>query len=681
MKRTKSESDRENASQSTRPTGNQRETASSNAQADLVPLLHRAVGNQAVHSFVRDERRFSSESANDDGERVTERSVPKSGVRGRRSEGGAGAGPVEERSSEPTSDMCPRCVRRYWASKPLNCAECERSLGNTGADQTLQRSMDREAIQPKLKIGDPNDRYEREAEQVAHRVVNTEESEQPVDAVAESRRKRTGGGVSAVDGRSERRIRSLKGSGRSLSEAERSFFEPQFGRSFDDVRIYTGKQAAKLNDALNARAFTYGQNIYFGPGNYRPETPAGRKLLAHELTHVVQQTGDGLTLQAQTQVQRLGDQSQVPSGFTCPVARDSPSPAHMVFQFQIESSTLHPDDFAAIETLIDNWHAAGANEDIRLDGYASPDGPEPLNWTLSCDRAMAVKNALMRSTSKNPGIPASHIEVFAHGETSEFSPANPPNRRATLRLEGGPPVSESMPTPDRVVPCTTTPMQIFSRGGCGTGSDFTYNDFPSLSGVGRYGRMLVWQADNLSTDFRLRNDMRTELGLLAGSEGLRMVNHFASGSGTKLTHGNTSTLGQDALSSGTFSRLHRSVVQDIERQLTGMATSGVIDCNNTALSGGRVPSVAFDFSDSSALKGIIGGTQGLRIRITHFSVTPGTRSYDIGIQYLICDDFGVDTSDLYSPGLAAFWVLQHRRSGYRPFINELDLSVTAAGTY
>jgi hypothetical protein len=111
-----------------------------------------------------------------------------------------------------------------------------------------------------------------------------------------------------------------------------------------------------------------------------------------------------------------------------------------------------------------------------------------------------------------------------------------------------------------------------------------------------------------------------------------------------------------------------------------MDAAGVIDCNAIALSPAGVPAVSFGFSDT-ALKGIIGGTQGLRVLITHFTVTPGSRTYDIGLQYLICDDFGVDTSDLYSPGLAAFWVLQHRRCGHRPFINELDLPATAAATY
>ena len=60
-----------------------------------------------------------------------------------------------------------------------------------------------------------------------------------------------------------------------------------------------------------------------------------------------------------------------------------------------------------------------------------------------------------------------------------------------------------------------------------------------------------------------------------------------------------------------------------------------------------------------------------------------SRTYTIGLRFLICDDFGVDESDLYAPGLFAFWVLQHERSAthYAPFINELDLAVTESGTF
>ena len=79
-------------------------------------------------------------------------------------------------------------------------------------------------------------------------------------------------------------------SGQSLRESERTFFEPRFGYDFSRVRLHTDSRAITRAQALNARAYTVGRNIMFGAGQYRPGTYAGQLLLAHELTHVVQQS-------------------------------------------------------------------------------------------------------------------------------------------------------------------------------------------------------------------------------------------------------------------------------------------------------------------------------------------------------------------------------------------------------
>jgi Domain of unknown function (DUF4157) len=77
----------------------------------------------------------------------------------------------------------------------------------------------------------------------------------------------------------------------SLDPGVRSEMESAFGESFDDVRIHTDGQAEEVNDELGARAFTRGRDVYFGRNEYQPSTREGRELLAHELTHVVQQGG------------------------------------------------------------------------------------------------------------------------------------------------------------------------------------------------------------------------------------------------------------------------------------------------------------------------------------------------------------------------------------------------------
>lgn len=103
------------------------------------------------------------------------------------------------------------------------------------------------------------------------------------------------GNSSEVTPASESSIRSLAGGGQPLSLANRSFFEPRFGTIFSGVRVHTGDSAGKLAEIIQAKAFTVGGDIVFGRGHYTPGTSEGKRLLAHELTHVVHQTVAGQT--------------------------------------------------------------------------------------------------------------------------------------------------------------------------------------------------------------------------------------------------------------------------------------------------------------------------------------------------------------------------------------------------
>jgi hypothetical protein len=81
----------------------------------------------------------------------------------------------------------------------------------------------------------------------------------------------------------------LRSPGQPLDRQTRAFFEPRFGHDFSRVRVHADANAAASAAAVNALAYTVGRDVAFGAGQYAPETSAGRKLLAHELTHVVQQ--------------------------------------------------------------------------------------------------------------------------------------------------------------------------------------------------------------------------------------------------------------------------------------------------------------------------------------------------------------------------------------------------------
>jgi hypothetical protein len=105
-------------------------------------------------------------------------------------------------------------------------------------------------------------------------------------------KKESGGGTHAAHKVSlEERIKQSKGKGQTLPDDVRSFLESQLGAGFGEVVIHTDGEAVAMNKELNALAFTNGFDIYFNAGQYSPGTAAGQKLLAHELTHVIQQTG------------------------------------------------------------------------------------------------------------------------------------------------------------------------------------------------------------------------------------------------------------------------------------------------------------------------------------------------------------------------------------------------------
>ncbi|MEM9488961.1 MAG: DUF4157 domain-containing protein [Myxococcota bacterium] len=99
------------------------------------------------------------------------------------------------------------------------------------------------------------------------------------------------GAQSRVSSGVESQVRTLNSAGAPLSDETRKFFEPRFGADFSGVRIHNGSQAAGVARQLNARAFTVGNHITFGAGQYSPSSSDGRRLIAHELTHVLQQRG------------------------------------------------------------------------------------------------------------------------------------------------------------------------------------------------------------------------------------------------------------------------------------------------------------------------------------------------------------------------------------------------------
>lgn len=266
-----------------------------------------------------------------------------------------------------------------------NMLRLQQTLGNRG----VQRLIKSGAVQAKLKIGKPNDKYEQQADHMADKVmrmtegslVNSqqslgkedrgpdrsesvanqitplvqrqtddedaqaksmvqrqegeEEKEEPGETDAQAKiiqrqeegqeeeqeesgetdaqakllqrqeeeqeepgktaqAKAAPGSAPKVTPKVESSIKSMKGGGQPLPDSARDFFEPRFGADFSQVRVHTGSTAAESAQAINAKAFTTGKDIVFNSGQYSPDSSQGKHLLAHELTHVLQQRTENI---------------------------------------------------------------------------------------------------------------------------------------------------------------------------------------------------------------------------------------------------------------------------------------------------------------------------------------------------------------------------------------------------
>lgn len=179
---------------------------------------------------------------------------------------------------------------------------------------SVQHKPGSKQVQTKLQVNEPGDVYEQEADAMADSVMqmqplNENASAKPVTGLIgrsvqrkcahceeEEKRKKLmrkesgGADGTTVSSSFESALQASKGSGSPLPASTRNFMERAFSSDFSNVKIHTGNKAAEMNQSVNAKAFTYGNDIYFNEGQYSPNSYSGKHLLAHELTHTVQQS-------------------------------------------------------------------------------------------------------------------------------------------------------------------------------------------------------------------------------------------------------------------------------------------------------------------------------------------------------------------------------------------------------
>jgi hypothetical protein len=169
------------------------------------------------------------------------------------------------------------------------------------ADQVMRMPQVEEKIQKaeakEDKIQKKEDEKLQKAESKEEKIQKKEEDklqkaeakEDKIQKKEEEKVQRRGNGTPSVGSSTQSAIQNKTTGGEPLSSETKSFMEPRFGADFSNVRIHNDQESASLNNNLNARAFTYQNHIFFSENQYQPGTGDGKQLLAHELTHTIQQ--------------------------------------------------------------------------------------------------------------------------------------------------------------------------------------------------------------------------------------------------------------------------------------------------------------------------------------------------------------------------------------------------------
>jgi hypothetical protein len=182
------------------------------------------------------------------------------------------------------------------------------------------------SVQPKLSVSEPGNRYEQEADRVADQVMRTPAPEQrpqlsTYGGESELNRQHEGNEaqqqLDPSEGRAHESVgEALRSPGEPLEAPTREFMEARFGRSFNNVRIHTDASAVESANAVGARAYTTGNDVVFGRDQYKPSSPSGRRLVAHELAHTIQQSSlasSGDLKINRTLLQRQGEEQTSPA--------------------------------------------------------------------------------------------------------------------------------------------------------------------------------------------------------------------------------------------------------------------------------------------------------------------------------------------------------------------------------
>lgn len=302
-------------------------------------------------------------------------------------------------------------------------------------------------IQPKLTVNAPGDRYEQEADRMAEQVIQMQDTGtasqvsgsghiQRKCAACEAEeetlmRKSDASGGFAASPALASQLSASKGGGAALPESARQPMEQAFGSDFSSVRIHTDAQAAGMSQSIQAKAFTHGSDIYFNRGGFAPENREGKRLLAHELAHTIQQEGKtSVALRDQISLTQ-GSESLISKVSSSSIQRDLTG-SHKVKEgeFKMSMTTIsNPGDQSGMAGTISFLpNAKGPDStSIRLVQVVRSEDlskGQEIDWSSGSE---ANRNKIRTTENKKkgikPGFYVDHLASQANPRTQKTDPA------------------------------------------------------------------------------------------------------------------------------------------------------------------------------------------------------------------------------------------------------------------
>jgi len=311
------------------------------------------------------------------------------------------------------------------------------------------------------------------------------------------------GDVTAPRRAADRRVSSaapevhdvLRSPGQPLDTATRAVMEPRFGHDFSQIRVHTDSEAADSAHAVNALAYTVGEDVVFGRGQYRPSSLDGQKLIAHELTHTLQQSGGSSVQESgpsesgpseralegeaealshaamEGQNVRVGARAPLslrrqpapgtpPAPATAPVAKAGTDP-NTINGFVTGHAEISPTNMAKLQgiaTRVLDSQKSHPGSKVLVVGHTDAQGNEGDNMALGMRRAVATRDALITMH-----VPAAVLVPVSRGQSEPVDDSgkkdNPLNRRAEVKFEPAPaPAAPTAPKLDPNPPPAPTPQ-------------------------------------------------------------------------------------------------------------------------------------------------------------------------------------------------------------------------------